>query len=55
MRIASRVLLGLKQRVKVPEAALHKVIGRHFIKAHFNEDLPELASHLQSSIALPPS
>ena len=47
MRVSGRVLLRLEQRVEVPEAGLHVVVGRHLLKAHLDEDLPELAPHLQ--------
>ena len=33
MGVARRVLLRLEQRVKVPERALHKVVGRHLGEA----------------------
>jgi hypothetical protein len=42
------MLLRLKQSIKVPEAALHIIVCRHFFKAHLSEDLSELSSHLQS-------
>ena len=33
MSVPGRVLLGLEQGVKVPEAALHKVLGGHLREA----------------------
>ena len=46
VRVARRVLLRLEQGVKVPEAALHVVVGRHLLEAHLGEDLPELRPDL---------
>lgn len=48
MGVASRMLLRLEQRVKVPEGALHKVVGRHFGEAHLEEDVPELGPDLKA-------
>lgn len=33
MLVSSRVLLGLKQRIKVPERALDEVISWHFCES----------------------
>ena len=33
MRITSRMLLRLEQRIKIPERAFNEVIGRHFGKS----------------------
>lgn len=46
MGIPSRVLLWLEQRVKVPEAALHPLVGGHLLKAHLREDLAKLRANL---------
>lgn len=48
MGVTSRVLLRLKQRIKVPEAALHPLIGRHLLKPHLCKDLSKLRSNLCS-------
>ena len=47
--VAGRMLLRLEQRVEVPEAALHVVVGRHLLKAHLSEDLAELSPNLGGS------
>ena len=46
MCVAGRMLLRLEQRVEVPEAALHVVVGRHLLEAHLCEDLAELSPNL---------
>ena len=40
------VLLRLEESVKVPEAALHEVVGRHLRETHLKEDLPVLRPNL---------
>lgn len=45
--IASRVLLWLEERVEVPEAGLHKIVGGHLREAHLEEDGPEFCADLQ--------
>ena len=40
------MLLGLKEGVKVPEGALHEVVGRHLGEAHLQKDLPVLGPDL---------
>lgn len=49
MGITGRMLLGLEQRIEVPEARLYVIVGGHLLKAHLREDLAELGAHLQSS------
>ena len=49
MCVSSRVLLRLEEDVKVPEAALHIVVGGHLCKTHLGEDLAVLGAHLQQS------
>jgi hypothetical protein len=49
MGVPGRVLLGLEQGVKVPEAALHVVVGRHLGKAELKEDLPVFSPHLEAT------
>jgi hypothetical protein len=49
MGVPGRVLLGLEQGVKVPEAALHVVVGRHLGEAELKEDLPVFRPHLNAS------
>ena len=43
------MLLGLEEGVKVPEAALHIVVGGHLGEAHLQEDLAVLGPHLEQS------
>mmetsp|Transcript_3842 Transcript_3842/g.8815 ORF Transcript_3842/g.8815 Transcript_3842/m.8815 type:complete len:412 (+) Transcript_3842:504-1739(+) len=50
VRVARRVLLRLEERVKVPEARLHKAVCRHLLKAHPHEDFSELRAHLQQGV-----
>ena len=40
------MLLWLKERIEVPEAALYISIGRHLFKSHLSKDLAELSPHL---------
>jgi hypothetical protein len=51
VRVARRVLLRLEQRIEIPEAALHIVVGGHLLETHLREDLAELRAHLQSKQA----
>lgn len=44
--VTRRVLLRLEEAVKVPEGALHVVVGGHLCEAHVGEDLAVLAAHL---------
>ncbi len=46
MGVPGRVLLGLEQGVKVPEAALHVVVGRHLGEAELKKDLPVFSPNL---------
>ena len=46
MSISGRMLLGLEEGVKVPEAALNKVVGRHLRESHLKEDLSVFCSYL---------
>jgi hypothetical protein len=48
MGVPGRVLLGLEQGVKVPEAALHVVVGRHLGEAQLKKDLPVFRPHLEA-------
>ena len=48
--IPSRMLLGLKESVKVPEGTLHKVVGGHLLKSHFQEDGAILGPHLHQGV-----
>ncbi len=50
MCVTGWVLLGLEERVKVPEATFHVVVGRHLLKAHLREDLPELRPDLEQRV-----
>lgn len=47
MGISGWMLLRLEKRVKVPKGIFHVVVGRHFRKAHFQEDLSEFSSHFE--------
>ncbi len=51
MGIARGVLLGLEERVKVPEGRLDKVVGRHLAEAHPQQDLAELGADLTHGTA----
>mmetsp|Transcript_35805 Transcript_35805/g.78171 ORF Transcript_35805/g.78171 Transcript_35805/m.78171 type:complete len:403 (-) Transcript_35805:388-1596(-) len=51
--VAGGVLLRLEERVKVPEGALHKVVGGHLLESHRDEDLAELLPHLQQRVNVP--
>ncbi len=46
MSISGRMLLRLEEGVKVPEAALNKVVGRHLRESHLKEDLSVFCSYL---------
>lgn len=45
--VACRMLLRLKQRVKVPKRRLHPTIGAHLFKAHFEKDLTVFGTCLE--------
>lgn len=47
MSIARWMLLGLEERVEVPEAGFHEAVGRHLREAHFDEDGAEFLANLQ--------
>ena len=47
MRVASGVLLRLEERVEVPEAALHVVVGRHLTETNKKNTYTNLQSSLQ--------
>lgn len=46
MGISSRVRLGLKERIKVPEGRLDPLVGGHFVKAHFHQNVAKLGPYL---------
>ena len=48
VRISRRMLLWLEEGVKIPEAALHVIVGGHLLEAHLDENLPELTAHLKT-------
>mmetsp|Transcript_23146 Transcript_23146/g.58686 ORF Transcript_23146/g.58686 Transcript_23146/m.58686 type:complete len:267 (-) Transcript_23146:189-989(-) len=48
--IASRMLLGLKESVEVPEGALHVSPCGHFLESHFEENLSVLLPHLEKGM-----
>lgn len=50
MLVACWVLLGLEERVKVPEGALNEVVGWHLSEPHLQEDLPELGADLEQGV-----
>lgn len=50
--ITGWVLLRLEQTVKVPETALHIVVGGHLLEAHLGEDFAVLAAHLCEAAAM---
>ena len=43
--ISSWMLLGLKKRIKISEAGFDVAIRLHFLKSHFQKDIPKLAFH----------
>jgi hypothetical protein len=46
VRVSRRVLLWLKEGIKIPEGRLHIIICWHFREAHLGEDFAELRPHL---------
>ncbi len=46
--IAGRVLLRLEEGVKIPEAALNKVVCWHLLEAHLSENLLKLRPDLRT-------
>lgn len=52
VRVTRRMLLGLKQGVKVPESILHIVVGRHLREAHLDEDLADLGANLHQRMQM---
>ena len=42
MCVASRMCLGLEERVEIPEGAFHVAISPHLLKAHLSEHFCEL-------------
>lgn len=44
--VSSRVGLGLKESIKVPERTLHPLVCRHLFEPHFHQNAPKFCSHL---------
>ena len=47
------MLLGLEERIKIPERTFDKIIGRHLREAHLQEDLPVLGPFQQKGGSYP--
>mmetsp|Transcript_31894 Transcript_31894/g.52616 ORF Transcript_31894/g.52616 Transcript_31894/m.52616 type:complete len:266 (-) Transcript_31894:602-1399(-) len=48
--ITSRMRLGLKEGIEIPETGFHPLVGGHFRKAHFHENFSKFRADLEQGM-----
>lgn len=52
MCVSSRMLLGLKQSVEIPEGVFNVIVGGHLRETHFQENLSKFSSNIKKRVEI---